>query len=157
MRLFPGKWDYSLQVRDFKFVSVGVLVTEFGSWQLLLFVKVRKAGKSVTNILSFSPTYFVSNIGRKHQCSLKVWNLKKVAKIPRYFSFSAIALPSTMVSAVSRQAVKPFCSERIEISGHPVFRLQNDGSYINDLDARIVQNSEDRAWFIIGLRNKGKD
>ena len=92
MRLFPGKWDYSLQVRDFKFVSVGVLVTEFGSWQLLLFVKVRKAGKSVTNILSFSPTYFVSNIGRKHQCSLKVWNLKKVAKIPRYFSFSAIVL-----------------------------------------------------------------
>ena len=63
-----------------------------------------------------------------------------------------------MVSgAVSRQAVKPFCSEKIEISGHPVFGLQNDGSYINDLDARIVQNSEDRAWFITGLRNKGKD
>ena len=34
MRLSPGKWDeprwdYSLQIRDFKLVSVGVLVTEF--------------------------------------------------------------------------------------------------------------------------------
>ena len=41
--------------------------------------------------------------------------------------------------------------------GHPTFELQKDGSYINDLDARIVQNEDDQAWFIIGLENKGKD
>ena len=41
--------------------------------------------------------------------------------------------------------------------GHPVFELQKDGSYRNDLNARIVQNEEDQAWFITGLGNKGRD
>ena len=41
--------------------------------------------------------------------------------------------------------------------GHPIFELQKDGSYRNDLNARIVQNDEDQAWFITGLDNKGRD
>lgn len=49
------------------------------------------------------------------------------------------------------------CPKRIEILGHPVFELQHDGSYINDLANRIVQNDEDQAWFISGLNNKGTD
>ena len=71
---------------------------------------------------------------------------------------SAVAFSVTTITGViSRQAMKPDCSEKIEIMGHPTFHFQKDGSYINDLDARIVQNEDDQAWFIIGLENKGKD
>ena len=49
------------------------------------------------------------------------------------------------------------CPETLVIRGHPSFELQLDGSYRNDLNARIVQNDEDQAWFITGLGNKGRD
>ena len=59
--------------------------------------------------------------------------------------------------AISQQVLKAICSEKIKILDHPIFELQKDGSYINDLNARIVQNAEDQAWFIIGLEDKGRD
>ena len=62
-----------------------------------------------------------------------------------------------MNGAMSRQVVESICSEIIEVMGHPIFELQKDGSYRNDLNARIVQNDEDQAWFITGLGNKGRD
>ena len=71
---------------------------------------------------------------------------------------SAVAFSATIMNgAISRQLVKPVCLENIEIMGHPVFELQKDRSYRNDLNARIVRNEEDQAWFITGLGNKGRD
>ena len=71
---------------------------------------------------------------------------------------SALAFCVTAMSgAISQQMLKAICSEKIKILDHPIFELQKDGSYINDLNARIVQNAEDQAWFIIGLENKGRD
>ena len=61
-----------------------------------------------------------------------------------------------MNGAMSRQVVESICSKIIEVVGHPIFELQKDGSYRNDLNARIVQNDEDQAWFITGLGNKGR-
>ena len=67
-----------------------------------------------------------------------------------------------MVSAVLEigeavtQVKKSQCPKRIEIFGHPMFKLQKDGSYKNDFGNQILQNDEDRAWFISGL-TKGKD
>ena len=54
------------------------------------------------------------------------------------------------------QVKKAHCPKRIEIFGHPIFELQKDGSYKNDLGNEIRQNDEDQAWFISGL-TKGKD
>ena len=62
-----------------------------------------------------------------------------------------------MSGAISQQVLKAICSAKIKILDHPIFELQKDGSYINDLNARIVQNAEDQAWFIIGLEDKGRD
>ena len=45
------------------------------------------------------------------------------------------------------------CPETVEIIGHPVFEQMLDGSYRNVLDATIKQNTEDNAWFIMGLEN----
>ena len=62
-----------------------------------------------------------------------------------------------MSGAISQQVLKAICSEKIKILDHPIFELQKDGSYINDLNARIVKNTEDQTWFITGLENKGRD
>ena len=62
-----------------------------------------------------------------------------------------------MSGAIAQQLLKAICSEKIKVLDHPIFELQKDGSYINDLNARIVQNAEDQAWFITGLENKGTD
>lgn len=71
---------------------------------------------------------------------------------------SALTFPLTAMSgATSQQLLKAICSEKIKVLDHPIFELQKDGSYINDLNARIVQNAEDQAWFITGLENKGTD
>ena len=62
----------------------------------------------------------------------------------------------TIASAIStggKKMNKSNCPDIVEITGHPVFERQMDGSYRNSLDATITQNEEDKAWFLMGLEN----
>ena len=84
---------------------------------------------------------------------MKVWTF-----LVDWPCISALAFSVTAMSgAISQQVLNAICSEKIKILGHPIFELQKDGSYVNDLNACIVQNTEDQAWFITGLENKGRD
>ena len=64
--------------------------------------------------------------------------------------FQMIAL-ATATSAVAAAVSKESrCPEIVQIIGQPVYELQLDGSYRNNLDSTITQNSEDRVWFFMG-------
>ena len=42
------------------------------------------------------------------------------------------------------------CPAIVTIIGQPVYELQLDGSYRNNLDATLTQNNDDKVWFVMG-------
>ena len=69
--------------------------------------------------------------------------------------FEMFALATAASAAAAAVSKESRCPEIVNIMGQPAYELQLDGSYRNNLDATLTQNSEDKVWFV--MRKEGEN